>query len=45
MNKTEAMSCVSDAIGWMGEQFSSSMMCFESGAHEHIYLISIENEK
>ena len=45
MNATESMSCVSDAIGWMGEKFSSSMMCFESGVHEHIYLNFVENEK
>ena len=46
MNAKESMSCVSDAIGWKGEKFSSSMMCFESGAHEHIYskFIKIEDK-
>lgn len=29
----------------MGEKFSSSMMCFESGAHENIYSNFIENEE
>ena len=42
---TESMCCVSDAIGWMGEKFSSSMMCFESGAHKHIYSNFLENEE
>ena len=31
------MSCVSDAVSWMGERFSSSLMCFESGKHAHIF--------
>ena len=44
INADESMSCVSDAIHWMGEKFSSSMMCFESGAHEHIYSNFIKNE-
>ena len=44
VNSKESMICVSDAIGWMGEKFSSSLMCFESGAHEHIYSKFIENE-
>ena len=45
MKKTESMCCVSDAIGWMGENFSSSLMCFESGVHANIYLKFIENEE
>jgi len=45
VDATETMSCVSDAIGWMGEKFSSSMMCFESGSHEHIYANFMENEE
>lgn len=35
--RTESISCVSDAIGWMGEKFSSSLMCFQSGVHHKIY--------
>lgn len=31
------MSCVSDAIGWMGERFSSSLMLFRSGSQTHIF--------
>jgi len=31
------MCCVSDAIGWMGEKFSSSLMCFKSGANAGIF--------
>jgi hypothetical protein len=31
------MSCVSDAVSWMGERFSPSLMCFESGKHAHIF--------
>jgi len=42
--RTESMCCVSDAIGWMGERFSSSLMCFESGAHSKIYEYFENNE-
>jgi hypothetical protein len=42
--KTEAMCCVSDAIGWMGQRFSSSLMCFESGAHASIFDYFEKNE-
>ena len=31
------MNCVSDAIHWMGEKFSSSMMLFKSGSQKHIF--------
>ena len=31
------MNCVSDAIHWMGEKFSSSMMLFRSGSQAHIF--------
>lgn len=44
-NSTESMSCVSDAIGWMGEKFSSSLMCFESGTHSNIFSNFMENEE
>ena len=33
----EEMNCVSDAIHWMGEKFSSSMMLFRSGSQAHIF--------
>ncbi len=33
----EEMNCVSDAIHWMGEKFSSSMMLFQSGSQAHIF--------
>jgi len=42
--KTESMCCVSDAIGWMGQRFSSSLMCFESGVHSKIYKYFEKNE-
>jgi len=35
--RPEPMRCVSDAIGWKGEKFSSSMMCFDSGAFAPIF--------
>ena len=38
MSESEnSMSCISDAITWMGEKFSSSLMCFESGKHNQIF--------
>ena len=40
----EQMCCVSDAINWMGERFSSSLMCFESGALSHIFDHFIKTE-
>lgn len=36
-SRAEAISCVSDAIGWHGVQFSSSLMGFESGVHHQIF--------
>jgi len=36
-NNPCSMNCVSDAVHWMGEKFSSSMMLFGSGAHQHIF--------
>ena len=44
INAPEAMSCVSDAVGFMGEKFSSSLMCFESAAHGDIFLNFQESE-
>jgi hypothetical protein len=45
MTKSEKkMCCVSDAIEWKGERFSSSMMCFESGTLSHIFDNFIKNE-
>lgn len=32
-----SISCVSDAISWKGEKFSSSLMCFKSGEHNEIF--------
>lgn len=40
----EQMCCVSDAINWMGERFSPSLMCFESGALSHIFNHFIKTE-
>ena len=37
VNNSCSMNCVSDAVHWMGEKFSSSMMLFDSGAHYHIF--------
>lgn len=33
----KSIACVSDAIGWMGEKFSSSMMVFKSGQNKEIF--------
>lgn len=35
-NLDDHIHCVSDAIGWMGNKFSSSWMMFHSGYHGHI---------
>jgi len=35
--KLPILSCVSDAINWMGCKFSSSMMVFEASKHVHIF--------
>ena len=37
------IACVSDAIHWMGEKFSSSMMMFKAGSHKAIFENFIEN--
>ena len=42
--RQEDMCCVSDAIGWMGVKFSSSLMCFESGVHSKIFREFVKNE-
>jgi hypothetical protein len=31
------MACVSDAISWLGQRFSSSMMIFKTGSQNHIF--------
>ena len=38
-----SIACVSDAIHWMGEKFSSSMMMFKSGTQTHIFENFVEN--
>jgi len=37
LDHPSTMHCVSDAVHWMGEKFSSSLMLFDSGVHSHIY--------
>ena len=37
IENTSNISCVSDAIEWMGEKFNSSLMCFKSGSNADIY--------
>ena len=37
------IACYSDAIGWEGSKFSSSMMLFKSGTLNHIYQNFLEN--
>jgi hypothetical protein len=37
LNQLPVLSCVSDAVNWMGCKFSSSMMVFESGQHADIF--------
>ena len=44
-NREEKMCCVSDAVNWMGNKFSSSLMLFKSGAHNHIFNKFVNDEK
>ena len=44
LNRKEKMCCVSDAIGWLGGKFSSSLMCFESGANSQIFKQFVNDE-
>ena len=44
-NREEKMCCVSDAINWMGNKFSSSLMLFKSGVHNDIFNNFINEEK
>lgn len=37
IDANKKMACVSDAIGWMNNKFSSSMMVFQTGAMTDIY--------
>jgi hypothetical protein len=37
ISQDQNLACISDAIHWMGEKFSSSLMLFKSGTQEHVY--------
>jgi len=37
INHQRDMACVSDAIEWLGQKFSSSMMIFKTGSQNHIF--------
>jgi len=37
IENTKSIACVSDAINWMGEKFSSSLMVFQTGSQDAIY--------
>lgn len=41
---TEQMCCVSDAIRWMGEKVSPSLMCFESSSLSYIFNNFVKTE-
>lgn len=43
IDNTKQVSCVSDAIKWMGERFNSSLMIYQTGAMKGVYLEFIEN--
>jgi len=37
IENTKNIACVSDALNWMGEKFSSSFMLFRSGSLSHVF--------
>jgi len=43
--REEKMCCVSDAVNWMGNKFSSSLMLFKSGVHNQIFEKFVKEEK
>lgn len=45
MKQDRKIACVSDAIGWMGNKYSSSMMVFKTGSMADIYEIWLKNYK